>query len=120
MPMPDLHRIDAVPVRDLSRRQEKIDGGGGGAAAIAALIAESLAEVPALRMRHELKQADHVGGGEPGHQDLFLRSRIAANTFQSGAYGMPRMARMAVTCGRRNGFVSSSRSSRVGSVGLFL
>jgi len=59
-----LDRIDAVPVRTLAARQQKVDRGRGGAAAIhGARVAEGLAKVPALGMRLELQQADYRVGG---------------------------------------------------------
>ena len=60
--MPDLHRVDAMPMRALAAREQEIDRGRGRAAVDHAGIAEGLAEMPAFGMRLEIKEADHVGG----------------------------------------------------------
>ena len=59
--VPDLDRVDAVPVRALAARQQKQDRGRGGAAVDHTGIAEGLAIVPAFRMRLEIERADDVG-----------------------------------------------------------
>ena len=73
--VPDLGRIDAMPVRSLALRQQEIDRGGSGAAVrIGARVAKRLAEMPAFRMRLQIEQADHVGGGKLAHGVLSKRS----------------------------------------------
>ena len=51
----------------------------------------------AFRMRLEIEQSDDIGGGERRHrrarQNLFLRSRISANTSQAGLPFMTEPAR---------------------------
>src|SRR5258708_35463288 len=80
--MPDLHRIDTMPVRTLAARQQEIDRGGEGASiGVAARVAKRLAIVAALGVRLEFKPGDDVGsGGQQSHQDLFLRSRRSPKT----------------------------------------
>src|SRR5262249_43722287 len=63
IPVPDLDRIDAVPVRALACREQKVDRRRRGAAADAARITKRLAEMSAFRMRLQVEQADDVGGG---------------------------------------------------------
>ena len=58
--MPDLHCVDAVPVRSFARLQQKVDGGRAGTAVGAGLIAKRFAKVSALRMRREPEQVDDV------------------------------------------------------------
>src|SRR5206468_1416944 len=108
----DLDRIDLVPVRAFAAREKEIDGGRCRAPSVdRARIAKRLAIMSAFRMGREVKQAHHLGGGKhdgsfvgrwsvPGtpascgmpsianerkslSYDLFLRSRISANTFQA-------------------------------------
>ena len=56
MPVPDLGRIDPVPARNLAVAQQEIDGGGGRARAVRRRrVAERLAEMPALRMRRQVR-----------------------------------------------------------------
>ena len=62
MPVPKLRRIDAVPARHLSRLQQKENGGGMRAAMLPALVAERLAELPALGMRLEPELRDDLVG----------------------------------------------------------
>jgi hypothetical protein len=78
--VPDLHRVDAVPVRALaSREKEKDRGGSCATAAIKARVAKCLAIVAAFRVRLQIEPRDYVlSGGKFGHQDLFLRSRSSA------------------------------------------
>src|SRR6202158_4157746 len=61
--VPDLDRVDAVPVRALAARQQEQDRGRSGAAVDRAGIAEGLAVVPAFRMRLEIERTDDIGGG---------------------------------------------------------
>ena len=65
--VPDLHRVDAVPMRSFAVRQQIQDRGRGRAAVDLPRIAEGFAVMAAFRMRLELKRADHVGGGGSGH-----------------------------------------------------
>src|ERR1700754_430098 len=118
--MPDLDRIDAVPMRAFAARQQEIDRGGNGASVrIKTRIAKSLAKMPAFGMRLELKPRDDVGGGRrPNHQDLFLRSRSSPNTSAALA---PFRCTLAATDGssaRKNTFAFFSSASSVGIVGL--
>ncbi len=62
--MPDFGGINAMPVRALAARQQKIDRGRSGAAVDLPRIAERLAEMTAFRMRLELEQPDDVAGAE--------------------------------------------------------
>src|ERR1700722_1459262 len=76
VPMPDLDRVDAMPVRTLAARQQKIDRGGRRTGdADAALprergrqrerdIAKGLPVMPAFRMRLQIQDPDHIGGSE--------------------------------------------------------
>jgi len=75
IPMPELNGVNAMPVRALAARQQKIDRGGRTAAdppptlrrprrVGRGRIAKGLAEMAALRMRLELKQPDDVCRGE--------------------------------------------------------
>ena len=62
--VPDLHRIDAMPVRAFAARQQKIDRGRARAAVgVRAGIAKRLAIMPAFRMRLEFEPRDDVGRG---------------------------------------------------------
>ena len=62
--MPDLRRIDAVPMRPFMARQQEIDRGRQRTSVgAAARIAKGLAIVAAFRMRLQLKPRDDVGGG---------------------------------------------------------
>ena len=63
--VPDLDRVDAVPVRALAARQQELDRGGGGAAVDVARVAKGLAIVPAFGVRLEIELGDDVGGGGP-------------------------------------------------------
>src|SRR5258705_4053652 len=69
--MPDLHRIDAMPVRALAPRQQEMDLGGqrtsrGGDT----IVAKRLAKMPAFRMRLQREPPDDAGGRGPfNHQD---------------------------------------------------
>src|SRR6266852_9245909 len=118
--MPDLHRIDAMPVRAFAPRQQEMDRGGQRTSAgVDASIAKSLAIMPAFRMRLQLEPLNDVGGGgQPNHQDLFLRSRNSPNT---SAALLPFIRTPAATEGssaRRNTFAFFSSPSSVGTVGL--
>src|SRR6185437_7876107 len=116
--MPDLDRIDAVPVRALAARQQEIDRGGKGAAiGIAVRVAKRLAVVAAFGMRLELEPRDDVRG-RAAHQDLFLRSR---NSPKISAAPAPFIRTLAATEGssaRRNTFAFFSSPSKTGMVGL--
>src|SRR5438876_7412859 len=104
--MPDLHRIDAMPVRALAPRQQEMDcGGQRTSVGVDASVAKCLAVMPAFRMRLQVEPRDDVGGGEwTQHQDLFLRSRNSPNT---SAAPRPFIRTLAATNGssaRRNTF----------------
>ena len=65
VPMPDFDRIDAVPVRTLAARQQKIDRSGCRTVTIDLPdIAKRFAEMPAFRMRFQIEQPDDVGRGQ--------------------------------------------------------
>jgi len=71
MIVPGLGRIDPVPVRALAARQQKIDRGRCRAPAFdGPRVTKRLAEMPALGMRLEIEQADHLGGGR--HRGTFI------------------------------------------------
>src|SRR3954452_21177192 len=57
--------------------------------------------------------------GRAKGQDLFLRSRISANTCQAGLPASPRDCATSGTSARRNGFAAFSSPTNVGMVGLF-
>jgi hypothetical protein len=66
--VPDLGCIDPMPVRALVARQQKIDRRRRRAAArYGAVVTKRFAKMPALRMRLECKQVDHVSGGKGRH-----------------------------------------------------
>src|SRR5262249_20800264 len=119
--VPDLHRINPVPMRALAAGEQKIDRGRAGAAlAIAALIAKHLAIIAAFRVRSQLETRDDVGSARfAWHQDLFLRSRSSPNTSAGLA---PFICNFTAICGssaRRNTFDFFSSPSSTGIVGLF-
>jgi len=62
--VPDLDRIDAMPVRALPARQQVIDRGRVRALALVSAIAECFAEMSALGMRLQPQQADDIGGAQ--------------------------------------------------------
>src|ERR1700738_1358560 len=120
--MPDLHRINAMPVRSLAPREQEIDRGADGAPVrIEGRIAKRLAVMAALGMRRELEPRDDIRGGESRrrrHQDLFLRSRNSPNT---SAALLPFNRTAAATDGssaRRNTLAFFSSPSSGGIVGL--
>lgn len=118
--MPDLDRVDAMPVRAFAAREQEIDRGRNGASIrIEARVAKSFAKMPAFGMRLEVKPRHDVGGGRRlMHQDLFLRSRNSPNTSAGLA---PFRCTLAATDGssaRRNTLAFFSSPSRVGIVGL--
>src|SRR6202008_1197875 len=116
--VPDLHRIDAVPVRAVAARQEIVDRGGVRAAiGVDTLVAKRLAVITALRMRAELETRNDVGGRQ--HQDLFLRSRNSPNTSAALAPFMCSFCATAGSSARRNTLAFFSSPSSVGIVGLF-
>src|SRR6266566_3611942 len=119
--MPDLHRIDAMPVRTLAPRQQEMDcGGQRTSVGVDASVAKRLAIMPAFRVRLQLEPRDDVGGGgQTHHQDLFLRSRNSPNT---SVALLPFIRTLAATDGssaRRNTFAFFSSPSSVGTVGWF-
>jgi hypothetical protein len=62
--MPDLHRVDAMPVRAFAARQQEIDRGGERAAVgIEAAVAKRFAIVATFGMRLQFQPRDDVGGG---------------------------------------------------------
>src|SRR5882757_5677413 len=124
--MPDLDRIDAMPVRTLAARQQEIDRGRPRTAAgIGAGIAKRLAIMPAFRMRLEFEPRDDLGGTHPSsarrerHQDLFLRSRNSPNTSAALAPFMCSLTATAGSSARRNTLAFFSSPSSTGIVGLF-
>ena len=63
--VPDLDRIDPVPVRALAAREQEIDRRRGGTPAVdRAAVPERLAVVSALGVGPEIEQADDVRGAE--------------------------------------------------------
>src|ERR1700678_327640 len=119
MPVPDFRRVDPVPVGAFAAREQKEDRRRGGTIARhRRVVAERLAEMTALRMRPEIEQPDHVGGGKRGRQNLFLRSRISANTFQAGLPARPTDCATSGRSARRNGFSAFSAPIVAGMVGL--
>src|SRR5262245_14344844 len=86
--VPDLGRVDPMPVRTLAARQQKIDRGRGGAGACDC-VAEGFAEMPPFRVRLEREQADHVGSGKGLH---------------GGSKGAPKGGSKSASrgCGKRN------------------
>ena len=60
--MPELGRVDAVPGGALARLQQVVDGGGEGAAVRAGRVAERLAEMAALGVRHKSEQPNDLVG----------------------------------------------------------
>src|SRR5437899_1426619 len=119
--MPDLHRVDAMPVRAFAVRQQEIDRGRSRASiGVHALVAKRFAIMAAFRMRLEVQPRDDIGGVvRQRHQDLFLRSRNSPNTSAALA---PFMCSFAATDGssaRRNTLAFFSSPSSTGIVGLF-
>src|SRR4029077_17736003 len=83
-----------------------------------ALVAEGLAEMPALGMRPQLEQPDDVGSAERGpDQDLFFLSRTSAKTCAAGRPANPTAAATAGTPARRKTLARFSSSLEVGIVG---
>src|SRR5262249_18121638 len=119
--VPDLGRIDLVPMPALAARQDVVDRGRCRSSVRGAGIAERLAIMPAFRMRREIEQPDHLGGREPRQvaHDRFLRSRISANTFQAGWPASPTDFATSDTSARRNGFAAFSSPMVDGMVGLW-
>jgi hypothetical protein len=63
MPVPDLDRIDPVPMRALAARQQKIDRRRDRAGTLDGFaIFERLAVVPAFRMRFQIEKLDDLRG----------------------------------------------------------
>jgi hypothetical protein len=63
--VPALGRIDLVPMRPLTAREQEIDRSRCRARAMhRAGVAEGLAIMSALGMRLEIEQADYFGGGQ--------------------------------------------------------
>src|SRR4051812_27308243 len=77
--MPDLDRVDAMPVRAFAACKQEIDRGRNGTAIDRPGIAKRLAEMSALGMRFEIEQADDFGGGESAHGRAVLSSWRAQN-----------------------------------------
>jgi hypothetical protein len=63
VPMPGLDRIDAVPVRALATREQKINSSRSRATLDEPRVAKAFSVMPALGMRLQIEQADYVGGG---------------------------------------------------------
>lgn len=114
IPMPNLDRVNAMPVRALAACKQEVDCGGCGAAALNVLhIAKGLAEMPALGMRFQIEKPNDVVGGkrlrEAAHdQNLFLRSRISANTFHAGVPERPSDFANAASSARKKGLAAFS------------
>src|SRR5689334_7698432 len=121
--MPDLCRIDAMPVRALAACEGVVDGGPGSAFAGRSRCAPGLAVPAAFRMRPEVERADDglerlrlVGAGHA--LKLFFRSR----TSFSVATASPRWPTKACSAGsseRRKGLARFSLPIVVGTVGMF-
>src|SRR5216684_4157331 len=118
--MPGLDRIDTVPVRAFSARQQEIDRRGDRASiGIDARIAKGFAIMPTLRVQLQLKPRNDVGGGRgPDHQDLFLRSRNSPNTSAALLSFIRTLAATDGSSARRNTLAFFSSPSSVGTVGL--
>src|SRR5580698_11406909 len=116
--MPRLNRVDPMPVRALAACQQKINRRRSSAAVNGVTIAKRLAEMPAFRMRFQIKQPDDVTGGECVTQNLFLRSRISANTCQAGLPERPSDFATSALSARRNGFSAFSAPIVAGIVAL--
>src|SRR6266404_1400891 len=118
--MPDLLRVDAMPVRALAARQQEIDRGRQRASVrVEAGVAKRLAIVPAFRMRLQFEPRDDVGGGRySAHQDLFLRSRNSPNTSAALLSFIRTLAATDGSSARRNTLAFFSSPSSVGTVGL--
>src|SRR5207248_2771930 len=141
VPVPDLDRVEAMPMRALAAREQEMDRGRRRASALdAARVAKRLAEVPAFRMRLEIEQPDDVGGGEHGSsifrksghrfsvenatnhgirssaQDLFFLARTSANTCAAGLPASPTATATAGTSARRKTFARFSSPIVVGIV----
>src|SRR6185437_3399648 len=120
--VPDLDRINAVPVRAFATCQQEIDRGGEGAAVgIAARIAKGLAVMAALGMRLQFEPRDDVGGRHHCkllHQDLFLRSRSSPKISAAPAPFIRTLAATDGSSARRNTFAFFSSPSETGMVGL--
>jgi hypothetical protein len=56
--MPEFKSIDPMPMRDVARTQQIVDGGGTRTALIVAKVAKNLAEKAALGMRTEVEFAN--------------------------------------------------------------
>src|SRR5579871_2139776 len=117
--VPGLDRIDAVPVRAVAAHEQEVDRGGMRApVGIDALVAKSLAVIPAFGMRPEFEPRDDVGS-RWCHQDLFLRSRSSPNTSVAFAPFMCSFVATSGSSARRNTLAFFSSPSRTGIVGLF-
>jgi hypothetical protein len=62
--VPNLGRIDAMPVRALAARQQIIDRCRVRAPAFASAIAECFAEMSAFGMRLQPQETDDIGGAQ--------------------------------------------------------
>src|SRR5665213_2497727 len=116
IPVPDFDRVGAVPMRVLAAGEQKIDRRRGRAAV--PHVAITLAEMATFRMRLEVEQPDHIGRGQACCQNLFLRSRISANTFQAGLPERPRDFASSASSARKNGLAAFSAAIVAGMVGL--
>src|SRR5215468_10837427 len=70
--VPDLRRVEVMPVRALARAEQEIDRGRNATFGLArpqgsCRIAEGLAIMSPLRMRLEVEQADDLAGSQRGH-----------------------------------------------------
>src|SRR4029077_5850771 len=110
---------DAMPLRAFAACEQKINRGRDRAAIRDLLwVAESLAEVAALRVRLEGEHTDDVLCTQRRHQKRFFRSRISANTFQAGWPPRPSDLASSELSARRNGLAAFSAPIVAGMVGL--
>src|SRR6185503_8381363 len=115
--MPDLDRVDAVPVRAFAAGEQEQDRGRRRSAADQTRVAEGLAIVAALRVRLQRELGDHLGGGGVGHgQNLFFLARTSAKTSTAGFPAIPTLAATSARSARRNGLASFSSPMVVGIV----
>ncbi len=119
VPMPDLDRIDAVPVRALAASEQKIDRGRSSAAVALPARRESFAEMPALRMRLKVEQPDHIERGEDGSVKIgsYARGFPRTPSRPDCRQGQPTSPLRALSA-RRNGLSAFSAPIVAGIVGL--
>ena len=95
--MPDLDRIDPVPVGSVAGGQQIVDRGRMAAPVGRLVVAEGLAIPAALRVGRKVEPFGDVACGQRGEAPLklSLRRRISAKTAAGGALSMPSSLRMA-------------------------